>query len=174
MLPRTWSVSFVGIVPFTAISVILKNSAFYLDLTSFRLTNDGSHSVFPVIVIHVHCALSASFGTCVSKYTVFLSVLNGMNESSWWIPNRHVVLKGSSETGVSVIPIWLWLTNEWSMPDPNHSTYLKTNIQVLPSSSVNSVRHVVIWISLMGSYDALNETTLHVWPVSSCNQKLIP
>ena len=82
MLPRTRSVSFVGIAPFTAISAILQNSASSLDLTAFRRTNDGSHSVSLVIVIHVHCALYASVGTCVSKYKVVLSILNGLIASS--------------------------------------------------------------------------------------------
>ena len=82
ILPRTRSFLFIGIVPFTSISAILQNSASSLDLTYFRRTNDGSHSVSPVIVIHVHCALYASVGTCVSKYKVFPSILNGLSASS--------------------------------------------------------------------------------------------
>ena len=82
MLSRTWSVSFVGIVPFTVISTILQNSASFLDLTACSRINDVSHSISPVIVIHVQYALSASVGTCLSKYTVFPSVLNGINAYS--------------------------------------------------------------------------------------------
>ena len=112
MIPRTRSVPFVGIFPFTAIYKILQNSASSLDLTAFRRTNAGSHSVSPVVVFYVHYTLSDSVGTCVSKHTVVLSLLNGMNASSSWIPNRCVVSKGSSETGVPVIQIWLGLYNE--------------------------------------------------------------
>ena len=92
-----------------ATSQILQISSSSLVLTKASQTDGGFHSVSLVIKNSEHFVVSGWVGTLESKYTVFPSLLKGMNTFSWAIPRFRFSSKLSFETCIPTIHIWFEL-----------------------------------------------------------------